>query len=851
MWRATIKGVLARKVRLALTALAVVLGVAFTSGVYVLTDTLKASFDTLFAQTAVGSDLVVRTRSSFADDQGQRQRMPAGIVRNIRAIPGVQDAEGVLQGDVKFVEKDGRTAIQNGGAPTFGISWPGAHEVGPLRIVAGRPPAEAGEVAMDAGTLSRNGFHIGERVKVLPTVGAAQRYRIVGTFGLGDRSDFGGVTFAAFDPKTAEKVFGAPGLVDYVNVVVQPGLPVRQVQSAITRELGPGYEAVRSQAVAQEIQKPINEFLGLLNNALLGFAGVGLLVGGFIIFNTFTILVSQRTRELGLLRAMGASGTQVVGSVIVEAAVMGAFASALGLALGIGLANLLFELLPQFGLEVPTGDLVVLGRTVVAAGIVGIGVTVAAAVYPAFRAARIPPVAAIGDLRTSTTNAPLVWRTVFGVVVMLAGLGIGAWGVYGDLQLEWGVAVAFIGVFVVFLGVVFVGPVVARPLSRVLGAPLPTVLGVTGRLARGNAMRNPRRTSATAAALVVGLGLVSLVAIFADSAKSSIRHALDDGVRADFVLSSEQLANFSPAAANRIRKLPDVDALVSIRFGETRVQGRQEWMTGVDPRGLEKVVNLDILSGGTRGLAQGGIMLTRHESDFYKAKVGDQLVVQFPRGTQSLPVVGVYANRQFTGGFPVNFMISLGTFREMFGGTQQDTMIFVKAKPGTEAALERAMDARLREPFPNVTVRTRGEYRDAQIAQLDTFLNVFIALLFLSEIIAVLGIVNTLMLSVYERTRELGLLRAVGMSRRQVRRMVRGESVIIAFIGCALGILIGLLWGWAVTRALEGQGINRFSVPPDDLVMFVIASALAGFVAALLPAWHASRLDVLEAIAHE
>ncbi|MGZ6973176.1 MAG: ABC transporter permease [Acidimicrobiia bacterium] len=857
MWRATVKGVLARKVRLALTALAVVLGVTFVSGTYVLTDTLKQSFGTLFSQYAAGVDLVVRTSSPFGNADGNRQRLPEGVVDTVRGVRGVEAADGFLQGYAQFVEKDGTTTIQTAGAPTFGISWSGGDQVGPARIAEGKRPVRDGQVAMDVGTASRNGFKVGDRVKVL-LEGEAEQFRLVGLFKLGTEGDFGAVSFAAFDPKTAQRVFGAPGKFDAVNVRVAPGASVAEVKRALERELNPGagkfgksFDVTSAAVVADETRKPVDEFLSVLNDALLGFAGVGLLVGGFIIFNTFTILVSQRMRELGLLRAMGASGPQVIGSVLAEAAVVGVVASAVGLVLGIALAQTLLWLLPGFGFPVPKASLVVIGRTVIASGVVGVGVTMLAAVVPALRAARTSPIAAISDLRVTDGTSPGRSRALVGLLVTALGVAIGIYGFSAGLTVNNAVAVTFLGGFVIFLGLVVFGPLIARPLSSAIGRPLRSIFGVTGSLARGNAMRNPRRTSATAAALIVGLALVALVAIFADSLKTSVRGALND-VRADFILTAPQFAGFSPEVAQRVRDVPGVQDAVAFRWGDVRINGNDETMNGADGAGLDSVIDLKFVSGNASGIARGGILLSDREAKGYGKHVGDVITVEFPAiGPKALAVSGIYKTRRFSGAFPIDFIVSRDLFDEFFSGNQQDTLLYVKAKPGQAAAVGRRLTKSLAEPFPNIDVQNRAQYLQSREETVDQFLNVFIALLLLSEIIAVLGIVNTLMLSIYERTREVGLLRTVGTTRRQIWAMVCGESVIIAVIGCVLGLLVGLLWGWGVTHALHGQFVDTFSIPRDQLGLFLVASVIAGLIAALLPAWHASRLDVLEAIAHE
>jgi putative ABC transport system permease protein len=856
MWRATVKGVFARKVRLALTALAVVLGVTFVSGTYVLTDTLKQSFGTLFSQYAAGVDLVVRSRAPFGQGDGNRQRLSEGVVDAVRGVSGVGAADGFLQGYAQFVGKDGKTTIQTAGAPTFGISWSGGDQVGPARIAGGRRPVRDGEVAMDVGTARRNGFKVGDRVKVL-LEGEAEQFKLVGLFKLGTQGDFGAVSFAAFDPRTAQRVFGAPGVFDAVNVRVAPGTSVSAVKGALERVLNPegpivgGYDITSAAVVAAETRKPVDEFLTVLSDALLGFAGVGLLVGGFIIFNTFTILVSQRTRELGLLRAMGASGPQVVGSVLAEAAVIGLFASAAGLLLGVALAAVLLWALPGFGFPVPGASLVVISRTVLASAIVGIGVTMLAAVVPALRASRTSPIAAITDNRAGRDPARQRWRAVIGLLVTAAGAAIGVYGFSADLTVNNAVAITFVGGFVIFLGLVVFGPLIARPLARVIGRPLPSVFGVTGTLARGNAMRNPRRTSATAAALIVGLALVSLVAIFAASLKTSVRSALND-VRADFILTAPQFAGFSPEVARRVERVPGVQRSVAFRWGDARINGNDETVNGANIAGLDDVLNLKYVAGGAGGVEGAGILLSEREASGYKKKVGDQITVVFPAvGPVALEVSGIYSTRRFTGAFPIDFIVSRDLFEKVFSGNQQDTLVYVKAQPGQAAAVGKRLERVLAAPFPNIDVQNRQQYLAAREQTVDQFLNVFIALLLLSEVIAVLGIVNTLMLSVYERTREVGLLRTVGTTRRQIWGMVCGESVIIAVIGCVLGLLVGLLWGWGVTNALRGQFVDTFSVPGGQLALFLVASVIAGLVAALLPAWHASRLDVLEAIAHE
>lgn len=845
MWRATRRGLAARKVRLALTALAVVLGVAFTTGTFVLTDTLGAAIDRVFAQTGAGVDLVVQARSPF-EEGGGRERLPDSLVGRIRAVPGVAAADGGVLGPATLVVR-GR-AVQRRGAPTIGMSWGAGGQVGPLATTEGRPPAGPGEVAVDAGTARREGIRVGDRVGVVAT-GAVQRYRVVGLLRLGDATDLGLVTVSAFDLRSAQRLFDAVGLVDQVNVRVAPGADRGAVRRAIEATLGPGYTASPALAAAREQQRPLDEALGVLADALLGFAAIGLLVGGFIIFNTFTILVAQRTRELGLLRAVGAGRRQVVTAVLAEAALLGTAAATAGLGAGIGLGRFLLWLLPRVELPVPVGEAVVLGRTVAAAFLVGFGVTVLAVLYPAWRAARIPPIAAIGDpVLPPGPRRARIWP---GAAVLTGGLVVAAVGLLRVSETAQSVAVTFLGCFVAFCGVVLLGGAYMGPLARLTGRPLRRVGGVIGRLAAANAARNPRRTTATAAALVIGLSLVSLVAIFADSVKTSIRRAMSRGVRADLVISAPQLSGFSPRVRSITARTPGVEAAVAMRFGQALVDGRTELITGVTGEGLTRALDLDVSAGGISGLPGDGILVSERAARRGGWRPGDRVLVgPAGFGARELVVRGVFRNARVTGAFPVSLLVEVDTFETLVPGVQQDTLVYVAVEPDrarTAAVLRR----RLARTYPNVEVVTAEGFRRAREQVVDQFLNVFVALLALSEAIAVLGIVNTLMLSVYERTRELGVLRVVGMTRRQVRAMVRGEAVVIAVLGSGIGVAIGVAWGWAVVRALEGRFVDTFSVPAARLGWFVVLSAIAGLLAALGPAWRASRLDVLGAIAQE
>ena len=849
MWKATIRGLFARKVRLALTALAILLGVSFVSATYVLTDSVKASFENVFAQTVTGVDLYVQGASALGDGSNPG-RIPDGVVGEVASVPGVRDAQGFVRTSLaQFVDEHG-DAIGGGGPPTFGISWV---DNGPLRLTAGHAPDGPRQVAMDAGTAERHGFHVGDRVRILLS-GAAEKFQIVGLFGFGDTTDTGALTWAAFDLATAQKEFDAGESVDAVYVHRDPDVSVPELQRRIQAQLGPGFDVLDASEYTLKVGQPVRQFLGFFTDALLGFAAIGVVVGAFIIFNTFTILVAQRTRELGLLRAMGATGGQVVRSVVLEALAVGAVASAIGLVGGIALGVGLLGLLGALGLDLPATDTVVLGRTVVVSLGVGILVTVVAAAIPAVRAARIPPVAAIADVPERAVGG-FARRVAVGLAVLVLSAATLVYGlarardVSGIVEQ---VQVVALGAFGVLLGVVLILPAVARPAVRAIGAPLRR-LGPPGVLARANAMRNPRRTAITAAALVIGLALVGLTATFGASARASVGESTAAGIRADYVVKSKGFAGFSADVAMRLRELPEVKTVAPMRFTDSAVDGDTTTLGSIDPEAIPKVVDLDVLSGDVSKLDDAGVLVSDELARHNGVQVGDVLPVQFARGLEPLKVQAIYRRQNFIGlfGQSVPLIVAPETITSGTGSNPQDTIAFVRTKGGATPATQRALSRALGEDFPNIDVLTRDQYRADQQHQVDQFLTVLIAILALSEIIAILGIVNTLALSVYERTRELGLLRVVGMSRRQTRRMVRWESVVIVVLGGILGLALGMLWGWAFARVLQEQGVTVFRIPVFQVLFFVIGSMVAGVLAAVVPAWRASRLDVLEAIATE
>lgn len=851
MRRATLKGLLAHKLRLALTAAAIVIGVSFVAATFVLTDTLDHTFENLFEDLTAGVDVSVRGVDAFGDDgdgppgaQGDgRERIPDQVLEEVRRLPGVRAAEGGVGGHAQLVDKKG-DAISPPAAPTIGASWVDLPDLSPLTIRRGRAPRGPAEVVIDAATARRERFSLGDRVQVL-SHGPAETFTVVGVAGFGQADNLAGATLAAFDLPTAQRILGSVGRLDTIEVAADEDVPAAVVQRRISAVLPPGAEAVLTATVAAENTAEVKEGLRFLRIALLVFAGVSLFVGTFVIFNTFSIIVAQRSRELALLRALGASRGQVSRSVQAEALIVGLVASALGLGVGWAVAVGLQSLLRALGIDLPTAQTQFRARTAVVSIGVGVLVTWVAAVVPAVRASRVAPLAAMREME------PAVYRfsrrrlaagaglTALSVAVLLFGLFAGVANPAG---------VVGIGAVGVFLGVAALSPGLARPLARGIGAPLPRLFGPPGKLGRENAMRNPRRTASTAAALMIGLGLMAFVGVFAASIKASATAAIDAAFRADFIVQGGGFSRFSPEVAAALRRDGRVGTVSEWRGGRWRDGGRTRSLAGVEVASLERVVDLDVRKGAVRGLAGGGVLVHEDEAERRGLEVGERIPMRFARsGLRQVEVAGIFAENRLIGD---EYLVSLETFEDNFSD-QLDVVVLVKARPGTDrATARRAVDETL-AAFPNVDVDDQAEFKELQAGKVDQLLGLMSALLGLAVLIALFGIANTLALSIFERTRELGLLRAVGMTRRQVRSMIRWEAVIIAVLGAVLGVAVGVFFAWAFVLSLGDEGFGQLAVPGRQLLLYVALAGVAGMVAAVLPARRAARLDVLAAIAHQ
>ena len=841
MWKVTIKGLLAHKLRLALTALAIVLGVTFISGTFVLTDTLHNTFNTLFGNIYQNVDFQVRGVAQFNSTGpgggAVRNPIPESIVTQVRAVPGVHIAEGNVTGYAQYVDKNGK-AVTTGGAPTLGISFDPNQQLSALRLVTGHPPRTSDQVVMDQGTAQKYGFKVGDRVKIL-LQGPTRTFTIVGVARFGTANNLAGATLAAFDLPTAQRLLGQVGKFNAINIVASPGANKNQVQHSIAQVLPPGVEVVTGQTVINEATSQISSALGFFSTALLVFAFIALFVGGFTILNTFSIIVGQRTRELALLRIVGASRRQVFRSVLLEAAIVGLISSLIGIGLGLLAAVGLEALLSGLGITLPSGSLVFEARTVVVGLLVGVGVTVVSAISPARRAVRIAPVSAVSE-QQSEVEISLRRRFTWGAIITAAGVIFLAIGLTKPA-----IQLVGLGAFGIFVGVARLAPAVARPMASVIGRPLAR-LGTSGKLGRENSMRSPRRTAQTASALMVGLALVSAIAVFGASLSASATSAVNNAISADMIITTgtNSQGGFSNLVRPTAAAVPGVSATSTVYQDQFEVQQSVQNLTSVSTENLSQTVILNMTSGSSAALSEGQLLIDSSTADTKHWTVGQVLPVKFAlTGPTTMRVGGIYQANQLIG----HYLVGNGFFLQHF---QNELPIAVLLKTDGSSATEQAVKHAL-AGYPNLKIQTRAEFQQSQRAQVNQLLTIVYALLALAVIIALIGIVNTLILSVFERTHEIGLLRAVGMIRRQIGGMILSESVILAIFGAVIGIVVGTGLGIALVSSLKSQGLTSLVVPGWSLIIFLALAAVLGAVAAIWPALRAAKLDVLAAIAAE
>jgi putative ABC transport system permease protein len=842
--RAALRSVLARKVRLILTGISIVVGVGFMAGTYVLTDTMTRAFNDLVDTGISSIDVLVRSSNAFTAQTSaieEREPMPESVLADVQAAPGVAEAVGDVLGYAQIVDPSTGKIIGTFGPPTAASAWNDLN--GFTLKPGGSPPHGADQVVIDAATAEAHDIKVGDRVQIL-FEGPPGEFDVVGVAGYGESDSLLGATWALFDLPTAQHVLGREGKLDSISVVADEGVSGVELQRRISEVLPGGVEAVTAATVASEAQDQISTGLGFLRTAFLVFAFVALFVGAFIIFNTFAIIVAQRTRELALFRALGASGRQVMTSVVIEAFVVGLVSSALGVLVGIGIAVVLKGLLSAVGFDIPASGTVILLRTFIVSILVGTVVTMVAAIVPARRAAHVTPIEALREAQDRPGRS-LRFRIVVGAIVLALGVAPLLYGLFGTP--DNGLQLVGLGVALTFVGVAMLTPLIARPVAAALGLPIRHT-GVPGKLGRENSMRNPRRTAATASALMIGLGLVVFVAVFGASAKASTTAILERTLKADFILTSPTLSGFSTAAADAMRPVPGVETVSELRQAEARIKGSSAFLTGLDPATFSAVSEAGIVDGSLSDLAHPDtIAVFEDTANDNGWSVGDRIDVEFPAtGHVALEVVGLYSENGLIG----DYAVSLDTF-EANVAQQLDVFVLIKAEDGADAATVQAGLEQALEPYPNIEVQDQAAFRDKYATFVNQVLNLITALLLFAVIIALFGVMNTLYLSIHERTRELGLLRAVGLTRGQTRSMVRWEAVIISVMGALFGVVIGIAFGWALQQALAPQGFTELGIPAGQLALYVVFSAVLGVLFAMAPARRAAKLNVLEAIAYE
>ncbi|MFV2116041.1 ABC transporter permease [Micromonospora sp. LOL_025] len=849
MFRATLKSLLARKVRLILSGLAVVLGVMFVSGAFVLTDTLGRSFDAIFADAYEGVDVNVAAKPKI--DVGEAEGMPvaapvpAATLDKVRAVPGVAEATGIVGVDgARLIGGNGKV-VASFGPPQLGENWTGESDLVQLR--EGRAPQADDEIVVNKALAVAGKVKVGDRVGVL-TLQPKQEFTIVGVFGYsGGRDSIGGANEIMFTTPVAQRLMlGAPDTFSNISVTAAGGMSDEALRDAVAAAVGAEFEVKTGAQLSEDAAAGMKEALSFFNRILLGFAAVALLVGTFLILNTFSIIVAQRTRELALMRAVGASGRQIIGSVVLEAVAVGLVASVLGLGAGIGIGALLAYLFSTFAGGLTLAGIGVPLSAVVGAFAVGLVITVVAALLPALRASRIPPIAAMQDV--ATPDRPLTKVTVAGAIVTAAGGTLLALGLTGNAG---GNTLATIlgGVLFAFIGVALLTPLISRPVVSLLGAIF--AWSVPGKLGRLNSGRNPRRTAITAAALMVGIALVTGVTVILDSAKSSIGGLAQDSLKAELVIAGAQSGprppSFDPEVLKKAAAIPGV-RLADGEYGDlAMVGGQRTWVAASsDVAAVRQIFGAEPTAGDIDRLAPDGMLVSSDTATARGLSVGSKVPVQTSRGeARTYTVTGIYASSQLTNPVVLPAEAASGF------AIPQPIQGFIQLAPGTRVADVQPQIEALLADSPEVSVADREAFIEQQTGQLDGLLTMIQILLALAIVIAVLGIINTLALSVLERTRELGLLRAIGLRRSQTMRMITVEAVVISVFGALLGVVVGAGLGAAVVEALRDEGITDLVLPWTQMGIFLGLAAIVGVVAAALPAVRAARINVLGAIAHD
>jgi putative ABC transport system permease protein len=843
MFRLTIKNLWAHKVRLALTGLAVVLGVAFMAGTMVLTDTIGKTFDNMFAIGNAGTDVIVRAPETVDAEWGEvRERVSAPAVDTVKSVEGVDAAVGSVQGFSQLVKADGTIASLDGLGVTIGSNWIDHDRLNPFRLNAGRAPSADGEAVLDRKTAEDNNWSLGDQVSVIAK-GRLETFTLVGTAMYGELSGMPGSTLVAVNDTTAQRLFAESGYFDMVLVSADADTDKTALATSIDAELGTGtFDVQTGDENTASQQEKFRDDMSFFNTFLMAFAFVALFVGTFIIYNTFSILAAQRSKDMAMLRAIGAGRRQLLRSMLFESVAVGVVAGAVGLVAGVGMSYLLKGLLASVGLEIPSGATVVSTSTIVTSFVVGVSVTVISALAPAVRASRVKPIAALRDVSIDR-SAVSVKRTLVGLLVTGLGVALFAAGVVADDSKA--MQLLGLGALTTIMGVFVLGPVIARPIIKLLGWPPARISGVTGELARENAIRSPKRTAATASALMIGVALVGFITILAASTKASVANGVDRSFRADYVIESGAYGEggFNPAMADQLRSLAEVEEVAPTRLTPVEVEGESTMVQATDTTNIGSLYDLEAVAGSIADVGPNEVAVNATTAEEHGWAIGSTVSFTFARtGAVEMTVAAIYEGLS-----DGSFTIDLATY-EANVTDQFDQRVYVSTVDSIDAASSKAALDGVLAAYPNADLRDQAQFKESITQDIDRMLNLIYGLLLLAVVIALIGIANTLALSIHERRREIGLLRAVGMTRGQVRRAVRWEAVLIALLGTALGALLAIGGAWGIVQALADQEVTTFAVPGAQLTVITLLAGGAGVLAAVGPPRRAAKLDVLAAI---
>jgi putative ABC transport system permease protein len=841
-----LKGLAARKVRALLTAFAVVIGVSMVSGTFILTDTMQKTFDGLFAASYDKTDAVIDGKEIVKNSTtGNGVTIPADLLTKVRALPEVGAASGTVAPEesnvADIIGRDGKAVAKE----SLGVSIDPANErFSPLAVKTGEWPHGARQVVIDAGTATKEHYKLGDMVTVA-TPGKRAQYELTGTASFGGVDSLGFGSVAVWDVTTAQSLLDRVDRYDTISIAAKQGTTTGELVRAVQPLVPNTLEVKDAAKEADEQAEDINSGMNYIRYFLLGFGGIALFVGAFVIFNTLSITVAQRTREFATLRTLGASRKQVMRSVVLEGLVIGLLASAIGLVMGFGIAKGMLALFSALGVDLPEAGTVFALRTIIVSLLLGTGITLLATLLPARRATRVPPIAAVREGSTLPPSRMAAHSLKAGLGVTLSSVAAISAGVFaGGLS---GMAVGLLlalGVIGLFLGIALLAPRLVKPLARVVGWPARRAGGVAGELADANALRNPGRTASTAAALMIGLTLVTVVAVLGAGLNKSTESAVSDQLRAAYVVDGEEGVPFSAQHGDELAKVPGITAASHVRSDKALVAGEETDVTGIDPATIGRFYRFEWVKGSTRDLGADGAVVTQDYADDHHVAIGEELALQSPAGEKRTVVVrGIY-DPPVAKPLLSQVSIAKATFDDAFPNAK-NTYTFLDGDEDALAALNAAAKG-----YGDATVHTGAAFPKDATKDLSTFLAMLYVLLAFSVIVSLFGMVNTLVLSVFERTRELGMLRAIGMTRRQARRMIRHESVITALIGAALGLGLGVFLAALVTQALSDYEVPM-SIPFESLAAFTVVAILAGIGAAILPARRASRLNVLDALHYE